>query len=117
MRTFCLASGIFKRHKTIRRVIDDGGILKIDNYYSNGRCIWIVRTYSRFHDSCKGCALGRRTYCGYKCNVNLFASEEPDALPVHCKKVEEGDMLIGESGNKYIVRRNESGLFAKQLTD
>ena len=115
MRRFGLSYGLFKKHKTIRRVIDSDGVVSFRNYYHAGRCIWTVRTYARFHDACKGCCMGRREYCGYYCHTNVFESNDPNALPVHCKKVEEGDTLIGESGKKYSVYRDNTGLHARLI--
>ena len=103
----------FKRHKTIRRVVDANGRVDLINYF-HGKCIWIVRTYAKFHDACKGCDMGRRFYCGYYCQYNVWISILPTETPVHCKRVDEGDVLIGESGQRYIVKRDGYSLFAKK---
>ena len=104
---------LFKRHKTIRHVADEGGRVQFRNYF-HGRCIWVVRAYAKFHDACKGCAMSRRSYCGYHCKQNLFLEVLPETKRLHCKRVDEGDVLIGESGQRYIVKRDGHSLFAEK---
>lgn len=104
---------LFKRHKTIRHVADEGGFVQFHNYF-HGRCIWVVRAYAKFHDACKGCAMSRRYYCGYYCRQNLFIEVLPETKRLHCKRVNEGDVLIGESGQRYIVKRDGYSLFAEK---
>lgn len=115
-RSFC---GIITRTpKTIRHVVvDNDGSVMLHTYYSRG-CIWLVHRYTKNKDACKGCACAGRYYCGYRCQVNVFDSVDPNATyKVHCKRVHEGDTLVGENGQMFRVKKRDSSqLYAERIT-
>ena len=86
---------------TIRHVLGEhDGYVPLRIELGRDGLVFLVGTVPTKNDACRGCWLARRTYC------DALAGGPPCGFTRrHFKKVREGDILVCESGNRYIVRQ------------
>ena len=86
--------------KTIRNVV-----LPVLDSYFHGRCIYLVKAYTKVKDPCKTCDMSHRYYCGYKCGV----SEDSEIKNKLMKRVFVGDTIVCTDGSEYVLVKDSNG--------